>query len=286
MLLTAYLDELGSMRNTMNYGSFVSIAQLTDIHLFEDIEHSLLGVQTEASFQEVLVDVKRTLPKIDLLLVTGDLTQDGSAASYNRLRRSLDQFGIPAYCLAGNHDDLPLMQSHLPSKYVHLSRSLDVGEWRILLLSSVVVGAVHGYLAAAELAWLEETLKAYPDLPTLIAFHHPAVTLGSQWIDGICLENQDQFWQICDRYPQVKVVLNGHAHQDFDQIHQTPHNSVRCLVTPSTCIQFQPQNPKFQIDSQPPGFRHLRLYPNGTIETEVHRLKVGSFHPDLTAIGY
>jgi Icc protein len=274
------------MKNTMNYGGFVSIAQLTDIHLFEDIESSLVGVQTEASFQEVLVDVKRTLPQIDLLLLTGDLTQDGTAASYDRLQQSLDKFGIHSYCLAGNHDDLPLMQSHLPSEYVHLSRSLDVGKWRILLLSSVVVGAVHGHLADSELAWLEETLSAYPDSPTLIAFHHPAMSLGSQWIDGICLENQDQFWKICDRYPQIKVVLNGHAHQDFDQIYKTPHNSVRCLVTPSTCIQFQPQNPKFQIDSQPPGFRHLRLYPNGTMETEVHRLKVGSFHPDLAAIGY
>jgi 3',5'-cyclic-AMP phosphodiesterase len=274
------------MKNTMNYGSFVSIAQLTDIHLFEDIKQSLVGIQTEASFQEVLINIKRTLPQIDLLLLTGDLTQDGSATSYDRLRRSLDKFGIHSYCLAGNHDDLPLMQAHLPSEYVHLSRSLDVGKWRILLLSSVVVGAVHGYLAASELLWLEDTLAAHPDRPTLIAFHHPAVPLGSKWIDGICLENQDQFWEICDRHPQIEVVLNGHAHQDFDQIYETPHNSVRCLVTPSTCIQFEPQNQKFQIDSQPPGFRHLRLYPNGVMETEVHRLKVGSFHPDLAAIGY
>jgi 3',5'-cyclic-AMP phosphodiesterase len=274
------------MKNTMNYSSFVSIAQLTDIHLFEDIESSLVGIQTEASFQEVLADIKRTLPQTDLLLLTGDLTQDGSAASYNRLRKSLDKFGIHSYCLAGNHDDLTLMQDYLPSEYVHLSRSLDVGKWRILLLSSVVVGAVHGYLAESELDWLKDNLNSYPDRPTLISFHHPALPLGSQWIDGICLENQDRFWEICDRHPQIEVVLNGHAHQEFDQIYETPHNSVRCLVTPSTCIQFQPQNHKFQIDNQPPGFRHLRLYPNGVMETEVHRLKVGSFHPDLAAIGY
>ncbi|WP_055076000.1 3',5'-cyclic-AMP phosphodiesterase [Pseudanabaena sp. 'Roaring Creek'] len=274
------------MKGKISYGSFVSIAQLTDIHLFGDIESSLLGIQTEASFQEVLTAIKRNLPQIDLLLLTGDLTQDGSAASYDRLRRSLDRFGIHAYCLPGNHDDGILMKRQLPSDYVHLSRSLDVGKWRILLLSSVVVGAVHGYLADSELEWLEDNLKAYPERPTLIAFHHPAITLGSRWIDGICLENQDQFWEICDRYPQIEVVINGHAHQEFDEIYETPHNSVRCLVTPSTCIQFEPKNHKFQIDSQPPGFRHLRLYPNGAMETEVYRLKVGSFSPDLAAIGY
>ncbi len=274
------------MKIKMSCGSFVSIAQLTDTHLFEDSAQSLLGIQTEASFQAVLVEIKRNLSQLDLLLLTGDLTQDGSAASYDRLRKSLDNFAIPAYCLAGNHDDLPMMQTQLPSEYVHLSRSLDLGNWKILLLSSVVVGAVHGYLADSELIWLEEMLKANPDRPTLITFHHPAVPIGSRWIDDICLENQDQFWAICDRYPQIEVVLNGHAHQDFDQIYETPHNSVRCLVTPSTCIQFQPNNHKFQIDSQPAGFRHLRLYDNGSMDTEVHRLKVNCFYPDLAAIGY
>ncbi|NMF59230.1 3',5'-cyclic-AMP phosphodiesterase [Pseudanabaena yagii] len=274
------------MKGVINYGSFVSIAQLTDIHLFADINRSLVGIKTEFSFQEVLKQIKRTLPQIDLLLLTGDLTQDGSIESYERLRQSLDDFGVHAYCLAGNHDDIPLMKAHLPSEYVHLSHSLDVGKWRILLLSSVVVDAVHGYLSGEELSYLENSLNTYPDRPTIIAFHHPAVPLGSQWIDGICLENQDEFWAICDRHPQIEIVLNGHAHQAFDQIYETPHNSVRCLVTPSTCIQFEPQNDKFQIDSQPPGFRHLCLYPNSTMETEVHRLKVGSFHPDLAAVGY
>ena len=274
------------MTGKIDCGNFFSIAQLTDTHLFEDVEQSLLGIKTEASFQAVLVEIKRRLSKLDLLLLTGDLAQEASVATYDRLRISLDNLGIPAYCLAGNHDDLPLMQTYLPSKHVHLSRSLDAGKWKVLLLSSVVVDAVHGYLATSELTWLEENLRTYPNHPTLISFHHPAVPLGSQWIDNICLENQDEFWAICDRYPQVEVVLNGHAHQAFDQVYETPHNSVRCLVTPSTCVQFEPQNQKFQIDSQPPGFRQLRLYADGSIETEVHRLKVGSFHPDLAAIGY
>lgn len=270
----------------MSCGNFVSIAQLTDTHIFGDVEQSLLGIQTEASFQEVLGEIKRNLPQLDILLLTGDLSQDGSANSYDRLRISLDVFGVPAYCLAGNHDDLPIMQAQLPSEYVHLSRLLDIGKWKILLLNSVVVGAVYGFLADSELLWLEENLKANRDCPTLIAFHHPAVPINSSWMDDISLKNQEEFWTICDRYPQIEVVLNGHAHQAFDQIHETPHNSVRCLVTPSTCIQFEPQNHKFQIDSQPPGFRHLRLYEDGSIETEVYRLKVGRFHPDLVASSY
>lgn len=274
------------MKGKTNCGSFVSIVQLTDIHLFEDIDGSLLGIQTEASFQAILVEVKRTLPQLDLMLLTGDLSQDGSVNSYERLQRSLDNFEVHSYCVAGNHDELTLMQTYLDSEYVHLNRSLDIGKWRILLLSSFVKDAVHGYFATSELKWLEESLNAYPDHPTLLAFHHPAVPLGSPWMDDICLENQEEFWAVCDRHPQVEVILNGHAHQEFDQIYETPHNSVRCLVTPSTCVQFEPQYHKFQIDRQLPGFRHLQLYADGSMSTTVHRLQAEIFQPDLTAIGY
>lgn len=266
--------------------SSISIAQITDTHLFEDIDQCLVGIPTDSSFKAVLAEIKQNIPKVDLLLLTGDLSQDSSAASYQRLRDHLDGLEIPAYCLAGNHDDLPTMQTHLPSKYVHLKRSLNIGNWQILLLSSVVVGAVQGYLAETELAWLEQSLNAARDRHILIAFHHPAIPIGSPWMDEICLTNQDQFWEICDRHSQIKVVLNGHAHQDFDQIYQTPHNSVRCLVSPSTCVQFQPQNPNFQIDNQPPGFRHLHLFDDGSMQTKIHRLKNNSFIADLNAISY
>ena len=266
--------------------NFISIAQITDTHLFENINGCLAGIPTDSSFKEVLATIKQNIPKVDLLLLTGDLSQDGSVGSYQRLRDTLDDFELPAYCLAGNHDDLTIMQTNLPSKYVHLRRSLNIGNWQILLLSSVVVGAVHGYLADTELDWLEQKLIAEPDLHTLIAFHHPAIPIGSPWMDDICLTNQDQFWGICDRYSQIKVVLNGHAHQDFDLIHETPHSFVRYFVSPSTCVQFQPQTANFQIDNQPPGFRHLCLFEDGSIQTKIHRLKNNKFIADHNAMTY
>jgi Icc protein len=274
------------MEKNLDRSDFVLIAHLTDTHLFAESDRLLVGIPTDASFKAVLAEITQTLPDVDLLLLTGDLSQDGSIESYQRMRNTLDSHQIPAYCLAGNHDDLSTMQKHLPSEYVSLSRSQNIGNWKILLLSSVVVGAVHGYFAEAELTCLEEQLNSDRDRPTLIAFHHPAVAIGSPWMDGICLTNQEQFWEICDRYQQIKVVLSGHAHQDFDQIHKTLYSSVRCLVSPSTCVQFRPQTPTFQVDELAPAFRHLRLYADGSFQTEVHRLKSDQFSPDLQAANY
>lgn len=274
------------MEKSLDTNNFISIAHLTDTHLFAESDRLLVGIPTDASFQAVLAEAKQTLPSVDLLLLTGDLSQDGSVESYQRMRNALDSYQIPAYCLAGNHDDLAIMQKHLPSEYVSLARSLNIGNWKIILLNSVVTEAVQGYLAEAELIWLEEQLNSERDRPTLIAFHHPAIAIGSPWMDSICLTNQDQFWEIGDRHPQIKIVINGHAHQDFDQIYQTPHNFVRCLVSPATCVQFRPQTPTFQIDELAPAFRHLRLYADGSVQTEIYRLKSNQFVPDLQAANY
>ncbi|MDX2255001.1 MAG: 3',5'-cyclic-AMP phosphodiesterase [Pseudanabaenaceae cyanobacterium bins.39] len=266
--------------------NFISIAQLTDLHLFAERDRQLVGIPTMASFESVLQQVQQKLLHLDLCLLTGDLSQDCSADSYTYLRQTLDSLAVPTYCVAGNHDDLELMASHLPSSHVHLSRSLNVGNWCMILLSSVISGEVHGSLAESELTFLEETLQVNPDRPTLIAFHHPAISLGSHWIDRLGLENKDRFWAICDRYPQIKAVVNGHAHQDFDSVRITDYGLVRCLITPSTCVQFASHTPQFKIDSQPAGFRHIRLYADGSLETEVHRLEADKFLPELSAQGY
>jgi len=265
--------------------SFISIVQITDIHLYADTDRCLMGIPTDKSFKEVLASIKQNIPKVDLLLLTGDLSQDSSVESYQRLRDTLDSFEIPAYCLAGNHDDWQLMETHLPSEYVHLRRSLNINNWQILLMNSVVVNAVYGYLADTELNWLEQNLQASPDRPTLISFHHPAIAIGSPWMDDICLTNKNQFWEIGDRYPQIKAVVNGHAHQDFDQIYETPHNSVRCFVSPSTCVQFQPQTTDLQIDDQSPAFRHLCLFDDGSLQTKIYRLEPNRFVADRHSYG-
>lgn len=82
----------------------VYVVQISDLHLFAKPHHRLLGVDTEASFLQVQKAIAALDPLPDLLLLTGDLSQDGSAASYARLRAHLQTLPIDTYWLAGNHD--------------------------------------------------------------------------------------------------------------------------------------------------------------------------------------
>jgi Icc protein len=253
----------------------IQLLQLTDTHLFEDETLTSKGVATVQSFQAVLTHL-RTLPRPDLLLLTGDLSQDETAASYHRLYRAIAPLGIPTYWLPGNHDQPQIMQQILNQPPFSAENRIEAGEWVILLLNSVVPGEVHGELSSESLAWLKENLQTTGNRPVLIALHHPPLLTGSTWMDGINLHNSEIFQHLISQFPNVKLVLFGHIHQELDQ----EIDGVRYLATPSTCVQFQPNSDEFAIDGdRTPGFRQITLFPDGTFTTRVIRIERQALSP-------
>ena len=83
-----------------------------------------------------------------------------------------------------------------------------------------------------------------------------------------------------DRYPQVRLDVFGHIHQEFER----SRRGVRYLGTPSTCVQSIPESEKFSLDKLEPGFRLMKLYPDGTFETRIERVAY-DHQLDLSAMG-
>jgi Icc protein len=79
----------------MSSASPLLIAQVTDIHLFADASKELLGLPTAKSFHVVLERLQKLLPQPDILLLTGDLSQDGKPESYQCLQDALKSLAIP-----------------------------------------------------------------------------------------------------------------------------------------------------------------------------------------------
>lgn len=251
----------------------VLIAQLTDTHLFAEPDQDLKGIQTASSLEAVLERLQDLQPRPDYLLLSGDLSQDETPESYDRLVDLLTPLQIPAYWLPGNHDSLPIMEERLQAQPLRPEKAFSAGGWRIVLLNSARPGHVEGELAAAELNWLGAQLQDHSQQPTLIVLHHPPLPIGSAWMDAIALQNSADFLALVDRYPQVKVVLFGHIHQEFEY----QRRGVAYLGSPSTCVQFQPHCQEFGIDTQAqPGFRLLTLFPDGSYRTQVQRLAAQS----------
>jgi 3',5'-cyclic-AMP phosphodiesterase len=257
------------------------IVQITDLHLFAEVEQQLLGVPTAHSFEKLVKELASLNPSPDLFLLTGDLSQDGTVASYHRLQALLSPIGVPIYWLPGNHDCVEVMERSLRHPLFMPDKSFQIGGWKFLLLNSQDPGCVHGLLSDQTLTWLEQELEQAGGVPTLVSMHHPPFGVDSDWLDGSNLQNADELFAILDRYPQVQLVVFGHIHQAF----QRQRYGVTYLGTPSTCIQFAPHSHDFALGEEAPGFRLLHLYEDGRWETQVQRFQFSALL-DLAATGY
>lgn len=259
----------------------ICLVQLTDSHLYAGADQALLGMDTYASLQAVIDQVLVEQPRIDHVLATGDITQDGSLGAYERFIEASRRLPVPCSWIAGNHDDAELM-AELGQAHGLNQTCLDLGNWRIVMLDSSIPGAVPGHLADTQLALLEQALSEVGERHVMVCLHHHPVPIGCDWMEPIGLLNPEPFWQLVDACAQVRAVLWGHVHQSFDQ----QRRGVRLLATPSTCVQFAVASQDFATDTLAPGYRWLRLYPDGRIETAVERLAPGRFLPDPGATGY
>ncbi|NJR48861.1 MAG: 3',5'-cyclic-AMP phosphodiesterase [Leptolyngbyaceae cyanobacterium CSU_1_3] len=257
------------------------IAQVTDLHLFAEPDRTLLGLPTADSLSALLRQLRQLQPPPDFLLLTGDLSQDGTAASYEYLQAVLGPLKIPAYWLPGNHDDPEMMARSLTHPLFLPEKSFQAGSWQFLLLNSHVDGCVCGNLSTSSLDWLDRELYKNSQRPTLVSLHHPPFLTDSDWLDTSILQNPEDLFAVIDRHPQVELVVFGHIHQEF----LCQREGVTYVGTPSTCIQFEPKSTHFALGSQEPGFRLLSLHPDGSWETEVRRIAY-AHQLDRVAMGY
>ncbi|MCH2158845.1 MAG: 3',5'-cyclic-AMP phosphodiesterase [Oleiphilaceae bacterium] len=259
----------------------VKVLHITDCHLNADRSRDLLGINTFDSLNAVLNDIKADGQQPDCILVTGDISQDGSVEAYQTMKEMLSDFTCPIRWFAGNHDARSNMSSVI-GEGEELQKTLVVGDWEIILLDSLSPGNVHGELSDSELNVLETSLASSSANNTMVCLHHHPIPIGAKWLDNIGLHRPEAFLDAVSKDHSVKAVLWGHIHQEFDQ----SIDGKRWLASPSTCIQFKPQSEDFALDKLAPGYRWLTLHSDGSFETEVKRANEFEFELDLQSNGY
>ncbi|KGD83499.1 Icc protein [Pantoea sp. PNA 14-12] len=263
--------------------SEVRILQVTDTHLFAGKHESLLGVNTWASYDAVLDAIIAQQRDYDLIVATGDLSQDHSVEAYQHFVEGISRLPKPCVWLPGNHDFQPAMVDTLAEAGINAHKHVLLGDhWQVVLLDSQVFGVPHGMLSDYQLEWLNTTLARYPQRHTLVLLHHHPLASGCTWLDQHSLRNPHQLDAVLQHYPLAKTLVCGHIHQEMD----VPWQGRRVLATPSTCVQFKPHCTSFTIDTVAPGWRWFTLHNDGQLETEVNRLTTQAFRPDLDAEGY
>lgn len=261
--------------------NYAVCVQLTDPHLFANTQEKLLGIPTAQSLQKVIALVNEEQPAIDVVVATGDISQDGSLASYQAFQQQIKTINAPSLWTPGNHDDFSTIEN-IDSFKPHLITHYDVGEhWRVIMLNSQVIGKNHGKLPQQQLETLLESLQATKRFH-LICLHHPTFAVNARWLNDIRLQESWELLDCVEYFLNANVVLCGHVHQSVELYYRGTY----LFSSPSTCVQFAPDTEEFKLDTLAPGYRWLKLFNNGHIDTGVSRLKENPFEIDSTANYY
>lgn len=233
--------------------------QISDTHLFADPSRRLWSIAPDPLLDIAIDDVCALGERPEFVLVSGDCSGDGSVASYRRLASKLERIPAPKYYIPGNHDYANVMSEVLlgaaPPGKEKLVQTFETCGWRFVLLDSAVPDEDGGSIGDAQRAWLRETLTAHASTPTIVAVHHNPLPVGSRWLDAMTIADAGALVAILDTSPQVRAVLFGHVHQEFE----VERGGTLYLGAPSTFFQFKPLSNDFAQDHLPGGVRVLRL---------------------------
>jgi 3',5'-cyclic-AMP phosphodiesterase len=260
----------------------VLIAQISDLHIRPPGELTSGRVDTAAALMRCVGEVNAFAPRPDLVVISGDLVDIPVQESYDYLLRLLAPLEFAFVAIPGNHDDRDLMRNALPDgqyadargalNAVRTIRGIDV-----VLIDSVVPGAVHGELDAATLAWLDRTLDASRERPALLFLHHPPFVTGIRHMDLDNLRNADALAAILRRHPRARLVASGHVHRAVAATFAGA--SATICPAPNLAVALDLDEhlpPSFRIE--PPAF-HLHVWFPGNDFGQVitHWVPIGDF---------
>jgi Icc protein len=246
----------------------IRLAHLSDTHLVADPGGLVSGHDSAANLVSV-VDAFPSRP--DVVVVTGDVSEDGAPDAYRAARAITAQLAREVHYVAGNHDDRANMSAVLDSatafRMVDLSRN-----WTMALVSSQWEGNGAGRVEAATLARLDDALAA-ATTNVVVCLHHPPRSTCSYPYCGI--DNGPEVLGVLTARPRVRAVLSGHLHRRFD----TTYDGIRFIGAPSTLRQLKHAGSQahFIATPGPPAAGLIELHDDGAIVN--HHVSTGRRQP-------
>ncbi len=245
------------------------ICQLTDLHVRPVGRAANRVCETNMLTERAFRAVARLNPRPDVVVITGDLTDCGLDTEYANLTRMLRTLApLPVFVIPGNHDERGNLRGalkHLPGVTVdprYVQYAVDDYPVRLVMLDTLVPGAAHGELQTEQLEFLDRTLAAVPDKPTIVGMHHPPFACGMIQ-DSINLHNAGAFAAVIARHPQVDRIICGHHHRVV--VARVAH--AIALISPSVVHQVAMSLPPHDPDDhgslilEPPAFQLHRWTP-------------------------
>ncbi|WP_338548806.1 metallophosphoesterase [Roseovarius phycicola] len=194
--------------------------QLTDLHVVGKGMLCSNVLDTRSILRDAvnrLLELRPALDPLDAVLITGDVSDDGSRDSYAFARTHLERLGLPLFLVPGNHDARdPMRAAFAGQEWMPKNGLIDwqaqIGDTQLVGLDSLVEGQGGGQLRGDSLAVLSDVLADNDDGPLIIMLHHPPIQTGICFMDAIGLENADALGAVLEGSNRDVTVIAGHVH--------------------------------------------------------------------------
>jgi Icc protein len=204
-------------------GDGMLIVQLSDLHICDDGVLYKGVVSSNDMAVAAIATINGLDPQPDLVVLTGDVVEDGTAGQYENARRILARLDAPLVMIPGNHDSRDSLRAgfpdHLympkqgPINFVH-----DALPVRVIALDVTVPGAHHGEITDESLAWLTDVLDRDTEKPTVIAMHQPPFACSVPYLDTYMCLQPERLGDVLRRYGNIQRVLCGHVHRSMQRL--------------------------------------------------------------------
>ncbi|MEV8213163.1 metallophosphoesterase [Leifsonia sp. NPDC077715] len=186
------------------------ILHLSDTHLYGDGRLHNGIVDTLAGLDRVLARAA-TLAEVDVVVASGDLSDDGTADSYRRLKGTLEPWaaerGAAIVYAMGNHDLRDGFEEVLGAR----ESVTHVHGFRVVTVDTSVPGAGYGQVFEEQLDRLREVLAEPSENGTVVVLHHPPVPPTTVLFEPLRLVDPEPLLEVCSA-GDVRLILAGHFH--------------------------------------------------------------------------
>ncbi len=181
------------------------IVQLSDLHVGSQFQPEV--------FETIVKEVNELNP--DVIIITGDLTNEGLMKEYEKCKSLLKQFKTKKIIsISGNHDyrntGYLLFKKFFPFETIN---ELD-NDVVLVTVGTARPDRNNGEVGYRQNLWLERTMKKYKDKIKIVAMHHHLIPIPDTGSDQLTVVDAgDVLRTVLDT--QVDVVLCGHKHRPW-----------------------------------------------------------------------